>query len=102
MGDQAGLSSSSVTTEKGLWAGLLLDTLVGDPRRAHPVAAFGRTATALERRLYRDSVARGALFTSACVLGAAGVGAVMDALGRRGSGSGGRVLLTAAATWAVL
>ncbi|WP_345362690.1 cobalamin biosynthesis protein [Actinoallomurus liliacearum] len=88
-----------MTVEKGLWAGLVLDALVGDPRRGHPVAGFGRAASMLEGRLYRDSVARGAVFTAACVLGAAGAGVVVDAVGRRTAAS---VVLTGAATWAVL
>ncbi|MCO5971804.1 cobalamin biosynthesis protein [Actinoallomurus sp. WRP6H-15] len=83
----------------GLWAGLLLDALAGDPRRGHPVAAFGRAASALERRLYRDSVGRGAVFTAVCVAGAAGAGLVVDAVGRRTAGG---TALTAAATWAVV
>ncbi|WP_308211777.1 cobalamin biosynthesis protein [Actinoallomurus soli] len=88
-----------MTTEMGLWAGLLLDALAGDPRRGHPVAAFGRAASALERRLYRDSVGRGAVFTAVCVAGAAGAGLVVDAVGRRTAGG---TALTAAATWAVV
>src|SRR5439155_1572727 len=32
----------------GLIAGVALDALVGDPRRGHPVAAFGRAAAAVE------------------------------------------------------
>ncbi|MEV5754715.1 cobalamin biosynthesis protein [Actinoallomurus sp. NPDC052308] len=88
-----------MTVEKGLWAGLVLDALAGDPRRGHPVAAFGRAASALERRLYRNSVARGAVFTAVCVVGAAGAGVVVDAVGRRAAG---RTMLTACATWAVL
>src|SRR5262249_4441611 len=66
-----GLSSSCGTIEKGLCVGLVLDAVVGDPRRGHPVAAFGRAASALERRLYADSRARGAVFAATCVLGAA-------------------------------
>jgi adenosylcobinamide-phosphate synthase len=34
----------------GLAAGVTLDALFGDPRRGHPVAAFGRAAAALEAR----------------------------------------------------
>jgi adenosylcobinamide-phosphate synthase len=83
-----------MTIEKGLLAGVALDALTGDPRRGHPVAAFGRAAGVLERRLYADSKARGAVFAGLCVLGAAGLG--MAAGTRRTS------LLTAAATWAVL
>ncbi|GAB3965286.1 cobalamin biosynthesis protein [Actinoallomurus acanthiterrae] len=109
-----------MTTEKGLWAGLLLDAVVGDPRRGHPVAAFGRAASALERRLYADSRARGAVFTGICVLGAAGLGIAADAVvrssaartGRTGrrprrvdperAGGRARVVVTAVSTWAVL
>ena len=45
--------------------------LIGDPRRGHPVAAFGRGAAKLETRMYADERFRGALYTSACVLAAA-------------------------------
>ncbi len=54
----------------GLAAGVALDALLGDPRRGHPVAAFGRAATGLEARLYADSRFRGSLYAGACVLGA--------------------------------
>jgi adenosylcobinamide-phosphate synthase len=93
-----------MTIEKGLLAGVALDALAGDPRRGHPVAAFGRAATALERRLYADSRARGTAYAAACVLGTAGLGLAAEALGRRPAGrAGGRVLvLTAAAAWVVL
>ena len=52
----------------GLAAGVALDALAGDPRRGHPVAAFGRAATALEARDYADSRRRGAAHAAACVL----------------------------------
>ena len=52
----------------GLAAGVALDALAGDPRRGHPVAAFGRAAAALEARDYADSRARGAAHAAACVL----------------------------------
>jgi hypothetical protein len=39
----------------GLAAGVALDALLGDPRRFHPVAGFGRAAAALEARDYADS-----------------------------------------------
>ncbi|QBI19825.1 cobalamin biosynthesis protein CobD [Egibacter rhizosphaerae] len=45
----------------GLAVGLLADRVVGDPRRAHPVAAFGAVATAVEHRLWRDARSAGAL-----------------------------------------
>src|SRR5579875_3278134 len=44
----------------GIAAGAALDALAGDPRRGHPVAAFGRAAAALEARDYADSRLRGA------------------------------------------
>jgi len=55
----------------GLAAGVTLDALLGDPRRGHPVAAFGRAAAALEARDYADSRPRGAAHAAACVLAAA-------------------------------
>ncbi|MGW5347590.1 cobalamin biosynthesis protein, partial [Streptomyces sp. NPDC004050] len=44
----------------GATAGLIGDRILGDPRRGHPVAAFGRAAAAVERALWRDDRARGA------------------------------------------
>jgi adenosylcobinamide-phosphate synthase len=61
----------------GLAAGVALDALLGDPRRAHPVAAFGRAATALESRVYADSRLRGAAHAAACVLAVAAPAALM-------------------------
>jgi adenosylcobinamide-phosphate synthase len=84
------------TSPEGLLLGVALDAVFGDPRRGHPVAAFGRAAAALERRMYADSKVRGALFAGVCVAGAAGLGAVAE------RPAGRRTLLTAAATWAVL
>ncbi|GAA4632193.1 hypothetical protein GCM10023196_064620 [Actinoallomurus vinaceus] len=69
---------------------MLLDAMVGDPRRGHPVAAFGRAASALERRLYADSRARGAVFTAICVLGAAALGTAADAVVRDTAARTGR------------
>ncbi len=56
----------------GLAAGVALDALIGDPRRGHPVAAFGRLAARLETRMYADSRRRGALHTGACLAAATG------------------------------
>src|SRR5919197_641978 len=44
----------------GLLAGVALDAVVPDPRRGHPVAAFGAATGALESRLYADSRTLGA------------------------------------------
>ncbi|ASQ93885.1 cobalamin biosynthesis protein [Streptomyces sp. 11-1-2] len=87
----------------GAALGFLGDLATGDPRRGHPVAAFGRAAAAAERRLWRDHRGYGALHTALCAGGAAAGAALLTravrALGGRG---GAEVALTAAATWAVL
>jgi adenosylcobinamide-phosphate synthase len=61
----------------GLAAGVALDALFGDPRRGHPVAAFGRAAAALEARDYADSRRRGAWHAAACVLAVAAPAALL-------------------------
>ena len=82
----------------GLAAGLGLDALVADPRRAHPVAAFGRLAGRLETAVHRDSRAAGAAYATVLSAGTALFGLALD---RRARGPA-RVLLVAGATWAVL
>jgi adenosylcobinamide-phosphate synthase len=106
-----------VADAAGLLLGVALDAVVGDPRRGHPVAAFGRAATALERRLYADSKVHGVLHTGICVTAAAGLGFAANRLTRGGTEGGrpvdastgwprssplARTAVTAAATWAVL
>ncbi|WP_375500709.1 cobalamin biosynthesis protein [uncultured Jatrophihabitans sp.] len=49
----------------GLLIGAAVDDLMGDPRRAHPVAGYGRLVTAFEQRLHADDVRRGAWFVGA-------------------------------------
>jgi adenosylcobinamide-phosphate synthase len=83
----------------GLAAGVTLDALFGDPRRGHPVAAFGRAAAALEARDYADSRLRGAAHAAACVLA---VGAPAALLARRTRGRPPQQAAAAAlAVWAV-
>ncbi|WP_413810247.1 cobalamin biosynthesis protein [Streptomyces sp. OE57] len=87
----------------GAALGFLGDLATGDPRRGHPVAAFGRAAAAAERLLWRDHRGYGALHTALCAGGAAAGAALLTRAvrgldGRRGA----EVALTAAATWAVL
>jgi adenosylcobinamide-phosphate synthase len=84
----------------GAALGFLGDLLVGDPRRGHPVAVFGRAAGALERRMWRDDRAGGAVYAALC----AGSAVAAAALAERAVRSSAvlRVGLTAAATWAVL
>ncbi|MFJ6698457.1 cobalamin biosynthesis protein [Streptomyces sp. NPDC091272] len=84
----------------GAAAGLLGDLLLGDPRRGHPVAAFGRAAAAVERALWRDHRGRGALHTLLCVGGATGAAALAARAVRRSPAAS--VALTAAVTWSVV
>ncbi|HEX6500089.1 MAG TPA: cobalamin biosynthesis protein [Micromonosporaceae bacterium] len=84
----------------GLVAGYLLDAGLGDPRRYHPVAGFGRFAAAVERRVYSPTRAAGTGFTAIAV-GVPVVGAAaIAALTRRRPVT--RCAVVAAATWAVL
>jgi adenosylcobinamide-phosphate synthase len=84
----------------GLLAGALADAAFGDPRRGHPVAGFGRVASALEARVWRPSRLVGAGYALALV-GAAGAGAyLLDARLRRRPAA--RVLLAGGVTWAAL
>lgn len=84
----------------GAAAGLIGDLLLGDPRRGHPVAAFGRAAGVVERVLWRDHRGWGALHTVVCAGGAVGLAAVAARSVRTSRTAS--VALTAAATWAVL
>ncbi|MFE0806731.1 cobalamin biosynthesis protein [Streptomyces sp. NPDC058794] len=84
----------------GAAAGLLGDHLLGDPRRGHPVAAFGRAAGAVERLLWRDHRGWGALHTVVCAGGAAALGLAAGRAVRHSPAAS--VALTAAATWAVV
>jgi adenosylcobinamide-phosphate synthase len=88
------------TRPAGLLLGVVVDAVVGDPRRLHPVAGFGRVAAALERRWYADRRWAGAGYAGALTAAAVGAGVLAErATARRPAG---QVLVTAAATWAVL
>jgi adenosylcobinamide-phosphate synthase len=89
-----------VSRAAGLLLGHLLDRLVGDPRRAHPVAAFGRAAAAVERRTHADSRAAGALHSALLVGGAVAIGVTVERATARRPVL--HAVATAAATWAVL
>jgi len=71
----------------------VLDALVPDPRRGHPVALFGAGAAALERGVYRDSRTAGAGYAVLCTGAAVAAGRVLRRAGVAG---------VAAATWVVL
>jgi adenosylcobinamide-phosphate synthase len=80
-------------------AGVAADALLGDPRRGHPVAMFGRAAQALQDRVYADSRLRGSMYAGASVSAVLGSAAVADQLSRRRPWA--QLALTAATTWAV-
>ena len=84
----------------GAAAGLLGDHLLGDPRRGHPVAAFGRAAGAVEQLLWRDHRGWGALHTAVCVGTTVSLAAVATSALRPSRTAS--AALTAAATWAVV
>lgn len=89
----------------GAAAGLVADLLLADPRRGHPVAAFGRAAGAVERVLWRDHRGWGALHTAVCAGGAVAAGALAARAlrGPRDARAGlAPAALTAAATWSVV
>jgi adenosylcobinamide-phosphate synthase len=107
-----------VLSRRGLAAGLLLgaalDAVFADPRRGHPVAAFGAAASRAEAALWADSRGRGMTMVAVCLApvtaaGLAGqLGPVRLASGRWANGPLARgrpaasVAVTALATWAVL
>ncbi|MGX1884094.1 cobalamin biosynthesis protein [Streptomyces sp. NPDC055287] len=84
----------------GATAGLIGDLVLGDPRRGHPVAAFGRAAGAVESLLWRDHRGWGAVHTLVCAGGAAAAAALASRAVRRSPAAA--AALTAVATWAVV
>ncbi|WP_433268783.1 cobalamin biosynthesis protein [Actinosynnema sp. CS-041913] len=90
----------SVGRAVGLLLGVAADAVLGDPRKYHPVAGFGRVAAAVERKVYRDHRAAGAAHTATLVGGAVLAGIAVERLGKRSPVL--QALTTAAATWVVL
>ncbi|MER6429915.1 cobalamin biosynthesis protein [Streptomyces sp900105245] len=84
----------------GAAAGLLGDLLLGDPRRGHPVAAFGRAAGAVESALWHDHRGWGTLHTAVCAGGVVALGALATRAVRPSPAAA--AALTAAATWSVV
>lgn len=84
----------------GLMSGSFADAVLGDPARGHPVAVFGRAASAFERLLWRPSRAAGIGYAAALVLPVtAVVGAMDQALRRRPLA---RFAFTSIVIWTVL
>jgi adenosylcobinamide-phosphate synthase len=94
------LRNASQVYGAGAALGFVCDLLTGDPRRSHPVAAFGRAAAAAEHRRWRDHRGYGALYTALCAGGAVAGAAALSRTVRRSPAA--TTALTAAATWAVL
>jgi adenosylcobinamide-phosphate synthase len=89
-----------LATAVGLAVGALLDQVVPDPRRGHPVAAYGRFAGALERRLYAPTRQRGAVFAAVATGMPVAAAVVVDRATRRRPVL--RSATVAIGTWAVL
>ncbi len=76
------------------------DLLLGDPRRRHPVAGFGRAALALEELTYAPSRCRGVVYAGTLVaLAAFAAEIAARAAARAGVG---RHLVLVVVTWAAL
>ncbi|WP_086829840.1 cobalamin biosynthesis protein [Streptomyces sp. NRRL B-24572] len=99
-GRSPALSRTTGVFAYGAAAGLAVDLLVGDPRRGHPVAAFGRAAGRVEKALWHDHRGWGALHTAVCA-GATVAAGALAARTVRGSRAAS-VALTAASVWAVV
>lgn len=95
----------------GLLLGAGLDRLLADPARWHPVAGFGRVALALEQRLHPSGRhrtpapaarlrRRGVLHVAVLVGGTTAAGVLAERAAARHPAA--HVVVTAAATWAVL
>lgn len=92
--------ATAMATAAGLVAGYALDSVLGDPRRGHPVAGFGRTAGALEQWIHRPDRVAGAAFTALAV-GAPVLLGIAGTLATRRRPLA-RAALVAAGTWTVL
>lgn len=84
----------------GLLLGVAADAALGDPRRNHPVAAFGKVAHSVEKRMYGDSRGAGIAYVGALVGGTVSLGMLVQRVSRRSPVI--EAASTAVTTWAVL
>ncbi|MGH3832239.1 MAG: cobalamin biosynthesis protein [Pseudonocardiaceae bacterium] len=84
----------------GLLLGVAADAVFGDPRRYHPVAAFGHVAEAVERACYAEHRLAGLVYTGTLVGAAAAIGGLLEWAGRGRATA--QVAATALATWIAL
>lgn len=89
----------TVSRAVGIAVGFALDRAVGDPARFHPVAGLGRYAAVVERVTHRDQRGAGMVHHAAVVGPLVAVAVIAERTCRR---PWRRVVLTAAATWAVV
>lgn len=75
--------------------GWLVDLVGGDPRRGHPVAAYGALADRVDLRMWRDHRGAGAAYTAVLV----GTPVALTVAAQRRLGPRGRALLLATVTW---
>lgn len=87
-------------TSLGILVGYFADTVLGDPKRAHPVALYGKAAAALERRMWADSRVWGAAHVFLAVGAPVALGRGLS-VATRGSPCA-RFAVTALSTWTVL
>jgi adenosylcobinamide-phosphate synthase len=92
--------SRATSRAVGILLGFAADRVLGDPRRYHPVAGFGRTASRLEKRLYADTRTAGLVHTATLVGSTTVVGLAVERLTRKHPIL--HTAATAAATWTVL
>jgi len=91
------VSGRAGATAVGLVAGIMLDQAIGDPRRGHPVAAFGTVATKLEAAMWRDTRGAGVAYAGLLAAAAAGLGVAASRLPTLRLAAA-----TAVGTWAVV
>lgn len=100
LADRPAAGSRAAANAAGLVLGYALDAALGDPRRFHPVAGYGRLAGALERRTYAHDRRAGARYAATAVgVPVALASAAALATHRRPIV---RTALVAVTTWAVL
>ena len=106
---QEGFADGAVAARlaAGLLLGAALDAVLADPRRGHPVAAFGAAASRAEAALWADSRGRGMTMVAVCLAPVAATGlAGQLASAHRANGRLARVrpsasvAVTGLATWA--
>jgi adenosylcobinamide-phosphate synthase len=83
-----------------LLLGVAADAVFGDPRRCHPVAAFGRLAGRVEGACYAERKLAGVVYTGVLVGAAAAAGGLLERAGR--GHAAGHTAVTALATWVAL